>query len=97
MKANEKKMVAVKSLETLDGDYEVETSTEDIRVFDTDPAYLTYKEGVTINLGNYESSRVDYGLTIPCNPEEIEVTTTEALIKVKAVLKERVATIKGLV
>lgn len=97
MKKGEKKIVGVTQLEVLDKDYEVEVQTDETREFDTDPAFVTYKEGVTINLGNFESSRVDYGLTIPCRIEEVEETTQEALTRVKEVLKERVKAIKGMI
>jgi hypothetical protein len=51
-----------------------EVSSERIRIrpFISVPASITVKAGVTINLGNYESGRVDVMLTMPCYPEEID-------------------------
>ena len=38
----------------------------EVRKFETDPAYVRVNAGVTKNLGNYESLRVDVSLTVPC-------------------------------
>jgi len=39
---------------------------------DTHPAWVNVKYGATINLGNYESVRIDAGVTMPCYPEEVD-------------------------
>lgn len=55
----------------------VETETQetiDIHVFQTNPATVSIKGGATVNLGNYESARVDVMLTMPCYREEIDAT-----------------------
>lgn len=44
----------------------------EVRRFETEPAYVRVNAGVTKNLGNYESLRVDVSLTVPCYVEEIE-------------------------
>lgn len=44
----------------------------EVRKFETDPAYVRVNAGVTKNLGNYESLRVDVSLTVPCYVEEME-------------------------
>ncbi len=44
----------------------------EIRKFITEPAYVRVNAGVTKNLGNYESLRVDVSLTVPCYVEEME-------------------------
>ena len=44
----------------------------EVRKFETDPAFVRVNAGVTKNLGNYESLRVDVSLTVPCYVEEIE-------------------------
>ena len=53
-----------------------EVSNERIRIrpFISQPASISVKAGVTINLGNYESGRVDVMLTMPCYPEEVDET-----------------------
>ena len=43
----------------------------EIRPFATTPAIVSVKLGRTINLGNYESARVDVGIEIPCYREEV--------------------------
>ena len=44
----------------------------EVRKLETDPAFVRVNAGVTKNLGNYESLRVDVSLTVPCYVEEIE-------------------------
>lgn len=44
----------------------------EVRKFETEPAYVRVNAGVTKNLGNYESLRVDVSITVPCYVEEIE-------------------------
>ncbi len=43
----------------------------EVRRFATEPAYVRVNAGVTKNLGNYESLRVDVSLTVPCYAEEL--------------------------
>jgi hypothetical protein len=53
----------------------VEVSKEDtidVNVFETNPATVSVKAGATVNLGNYESGRVDVMLTVPCYVEEVD-------------------------
>ena len=38
----------------------------EVRQFMTDPAFVRVSAGVTKNLGNYESLRVDVAVTAPC-------------------------------
>lgn len=57
---------------TVFGKEEVSSERIRIRPFVSTPATISVKAGVTINLGNYESGRVDVMLTMPCYPEEID-------------------------
>ena len=57
---------------TMLGKEEVSSERIRIRPFISVPASITVKAGVTINLGNYESGRIDVMLTMPCYPEEID-------------------------
>lgn len=50
---------------------EYEDKNVEVRVFETTPAQVTAKAGTTINTGNYESIRIDIGVTLPCYPEEV--------------------------
>ena len=59
---------------TLFGKEEVSQERIRIRPFISTPASISVKAGVTINLGNYESGRVDVMLTMPCYPEEVDET-----------------------
>lgn len=44
----------------------------EVRKFVTEPAFVRVNAGVTKNLGNYESLRVDVAITVPCYVEEVE-------------------------
>lgn len=57
-----------------------EEKTIEIRPFATNPASISIKKGVTIDLGNYQSSRIDVMVTLPCYSEEI-LEVAEALGK----------------
>lgn len=48
----------------------------EVRKFETDPAYVSVNHGRTVNLGAYESARLDVRVSVPCYPEEV----TEALL-----------------
>jgi hypothetical protein len=43
-----------------------------VGVFKTATAQVVQKKGLTINLGNFESARVDVGYVMPCYVEEIK-------------------------
>ena len=59
---------------TVFGKEEVSNERIRIRPFISAPASISVKAGLTINLGNYESARVDVMLTMPCYPEEVDST-----------------------
>lgn len=44
----------------------------EVRVFQTIPARVSARLGRTINLGNYESIRLEVGVEYPCYAEEVE-------------------------
>lgn len=44
----------------------------EVRVFQTVPAMVEAKLGRTINLGNYESIRLEVGVSYPCYREEVD-------------------------
>ena len=58
--------------------------------FETDPAYVRVNAGVTKNLGNYESLRVDVSLTVPCYVEEMEKVQKRTATLVADMLDEEV-------
>jgi hypothetical protein len=43
-----------------------------------EPAFVRVSAGKTINLGNFESLRIDVAVTIPCLPSAIDAAYTEA-------------------
>lgn len=49
------------------------------KMFDSPPATVGLKCGVTKNQGNFESIRIDVSLFLPCvpNPEDVEATFEE--------------------
>lgn len=38
------------------------------------PAFVRFSAGLTINLGDFNSLRIDSGVTLPCLPDEIDET-----------------------
>lgn len=44
----------------------------EVHKFEVEPAYVTVGAGVTKNLGDYESLRVDVRVSIPCYRENLE-------------------------
>lgn len=57
---------------TILGKEQVDIGRIRIRPFTTTPANVSVKAGATVNLGNYESARVDVMLSVPCYIEEID-------------------------
>lgn len=57
-----------------------------VKPFVVEPAYVNYSEGATINVGNYQSVRVDVGISLPCYIEEIN----DAFIKAKEIVGKRI-------
>lgn len=55
------------------GDEETEI-TSDIHVFVTEPAYVRISHGMTSNMGNFESLRIDVAVTMPCYREDVDET-----------------------
>jgi hypothetical protein len=44
----------------------------EVRKFEVEPAYIRVNAGVTKNMGNYESLRIDVSLSVPCYVEEMD-------------------------
>lgn len=60
----------------LEDSFDEETIT--VRKFQTEPAYVSVRAGLTLNRGNYESLRLDIGVKIPCYVEEISEIEKQA-------------------
>lgn len=59
-----------------DGEVVDHEDAEEIEVqeFQTDPAYVTVKAGLTKQIRDYESLRVDVSLSVPCYLEDVPAT-----------------------
>jgi len=53
------------------GEEEVIEEHVEIRPFVSEAARVTIAKGLTLNLGNYQSARIDVGISLPCYPEEL--------------------------
>ena len=67
------------------GGKEVEESVQ-VGIFKSEPARVNCQVGLTINLGNFESARIDVGFNCPCYPEEMP----EVYTHLKGMVEERV-------
>lgn len=50
----------------------------EVRKFETTPAVVKAGYALTLNLGNYESAKVDAGVELPCYVEEVPDAFKEA-------------------
>ena len=51
---------------------------EEILDFEVEPARVSMSMGMTVNLGNYESARLDVSVSLPCYREEVEYAYAHA-------------------
>ena len=60
-------------------------------------ATINVSSGITLNLGNYESLRIDVGITLPCKPtkKEIEDTYSKCIEWVEEKLQQQTAEVKN--
>lgn len=79
------------------GEAEADPVDETIEVtkFDTEPAVVHVGFGLTLNLGNYESARLDVSIRVPCYKEQVDDAYAAAKKWVEARVHEEVAEIKG--
>lgn len=68
-----------------------------VPVFATDPARVRVAGGLTLNLGDYNSARVDVMVELPCYPEETELRRAKdfAAQQVEVFLREEQAAVYG--
>lgn len=66
-----------------------------VHVFQTQPAIVKFGVGLTRNMGNYESARLDVSVSVPCYSEHIEAAYAEARRWAEAKLKEEVDGLQG--
>lgn len=67
----------------------------EVRKFETEPAYVRVSAGMTKNLGNYESLRVDIAISMPCYEEEIDAVMPKVADKVAAFLEDELKNYQG--
>lgn len=54
------------------GQDESHPKTVEVTKFEVEPAYVRVSAGMTKNMGNYESLRLDVSVTMPCYAEEVD-------------------------
>lgn len=79
----------VPPLETEEVEYE-----RSVHKFVTEPARVKRSYGLTVNLGNYESARVEVGVEVPCYKEEVSEADAFAAQFCEERLEEEVAKFK---
>ena len=77
------------------GAVEAEDTTLSVRTFVTQPATVELGYGLTVNIGNYESARVDVKLSVPCYREESEAAYEWARTWVEERVRKEVVEIKN--
>lgn len=70
---------------------EVEQVTQEVEVFEVEPAYVSVKAGVTRSLAQYESLRVDVSIMMPCYKELIGETYESVADRVSEMLENEVS------
>lgn len=59
-------------LDKVEGVAKVDEEIIQIKRFATEPAWVNVNLGLTINLGNYESAKLEVGVKVPCYMEEAD-------------------------
>jgi len=77
------------------GEEVVENDYLEIRPFVSEVARVRVSKGLTLNLGNYESARVEVDVSLPCYPEELPETMEHVDRIVEAKLTAEVNSIRG--
>jgi len=68
----------------------------EITPFVTEPAKIAVSKGLTLNLGNYRSARIDVSVAIPCYVEEVGEVIEQVNNLVEArVIMERDSVLKA--
>ena len=87
--------VKLKVTKTYRGSEEDHENTLVVKTFVSHPATVTVKYGRTINLGDYESARIDMQLSLPCYIEEVTSAFSYADNMVKELLTQEVGALNG--
>lgn len=73
---------------------EVKNEELEVALFVTEPAKVSIGQGLTLNLGNFESARIDVSIAIPCYREEVDAAYSYAQNWVEARLEAEVLSIR---
>ena len=73
---------------TYGGEERNRTEKLEVRKFLAEPAYVRVNVGMTKNMGNYESLRLDVSLSVPCYTEEIDQVFHSVADRVSVLLEE---------
>lgn len=90
-------LTVTKQFKLQSGEAESDPVNETIEVtkFETQPAMVRVGFGLTINLGNYESARLDVSVEVPCYKEQVDDAYQQAKDWVEERVQQEVAEIKG--
>jgi hypothetical protein len=90
-------LTVTKQFKLQSGEAESDPTNETIEVtkFETEPAKVRVGFGLTINLGNYESARLDVSVEVPCYKEQVDDAYDKAKVWVEERVQQEVAEIKG--
>lgn len=93
----ETKIIVAKSFKARGKEWSKDEKEEviEVRLFETAPAEVGISYGLTLNLGNFESARLDVSLKVPCYKEEIEEVFVKAEAFVTGKVKAESEEIKG--
>lgn len=80
-----------------DDDYQTVKDTESGErvVVAGEPARVRMSAGVTKNMGNYESLRVDVSIEMPCDPKAVDKVAEDTAEKVSQLLDDEVQNYMG--
>jgi len=74
---------------------EEKTEVIEVHRFVVEPAKVQVGRGLTLNMGNYESARLDVGIEVPCYVEEVDSAYEWARRWVEKRIGEEHKSIKG--
>ena len=73
---------------------EAKDETIEVKTFVTQPATVEIGYGLTLNIGNYESARVDVKVSVPCYREETDAAYEYAKAWAESRVKQEVAAVR---
>lgn len=77
------------------GEAKTTNETLEVHQFVTEPAKVGVNMGLTLNLGNFESARIDVSISVPCYREETDEAYRYAREWVETRLGEEVQSVRS--